>query len=300
MKFVSTFVVLSIFFIVSSSIYFSEAAAASTVVDQTIAVSTTGNRTIWTTSLYPGRSCAIIFVHGLLASSRYFINQYIEWNSNCSTVLFDLYGHGLSTGILAKTNVNVYVDDVTAVIKYTGAKTVVLAGWNYGAIAIQQYVRSTKDPKVIAMALISGFISAPNPYREGGDEVFVHALGLPAFTQGSLIAVAKSFFHPVPSTSLFMGGWQIAAGAALITNYKAVNQLALTNHSFVQNTFTKPVLVIYGTNDYIVNPTGYSSLASAYVNSTTVALSGASHACFFDSPDAFNTKFAGWLKGLKL
>jgi len=301
MKFISSFVVLSIFLIVSSSIYLSEAAASTaTVVQQAIAVSSTGNRTLWTTNLYPGRSCAIIFVHGIFASSRYFINQFQEWNSKCSTILFDMYGHGLSTGILAKTNANVFVDDVGAVIKYSKAKTVVLAGWNYGAVAIQQYVRATSDTKVIAMALISGFISAPNPYRDNGDQILIHALGLPAFTQGSLISVAKSLFYPFPTTQLFMGGWQIAAGAALITNYKAVNQLVLTNHSFVQNTFKKPVLVIYGTQDYIINPTGYAQLAKAYSNSTTVSINGSSHACFFTTPTEFNTDFQKWLNKLSI
>jgi len=299
MRFISPFVVLSLFLIVSSSIYLSEAASsASSVVQQTIAVSTTQNRTLWTTALYPGRSCAIIFIHGLFASSRYFVNQFIEWNSKCSTILFDLYGHGLSTGIVAKTNTNVFVDDLTAIIKYSQAKKVILAGWNYGAVAAQQYVRTTQDTKVVGMALISGFISAPNPYREGGDNIIIHALGLPSFTQGSLLSVAKGFFHPVSTNALFMGGWQIAAGSALETNYKAVNQLILTNHSFVQNSFLKPVLVIYGTNDYIVNPQGYSALAAAYNKSTLVAISGASHACFFDSPTQFNNQFAIWLKTL--
>jgi len=301
MKFISSFVVLSIFLIVSSSINLSEAAAAtSTVVQQSIAVSTTDNRTLWTTSLYPGRPCSIIFVHGIFSSSRYFINQFMEWNSKCSTILFDMYGHGLSTGILAKTDPNIFVDDVGAVIKYSKSKTIVLAGWNYGAVAVQQYVRATSDTKVIAMALISGFISAPNPNREGGDSALIHALGLPSFTQGSLISVAKSYLNPFATTQLFMGGWQIAAGAALITNYKAVNQIILTNHSFVQNNFKKPVLVIFGTDDYIVDPRGYQQLANAYSSSQLVQMNGSSHACFFDNPNLFNLDFQSWLKKLTI
>lgn len=267
--------------------------------DQTIALPTTGNRTLWTTALFPGRKCAIIFVHGLFGSSMYWNQQYLEWSSKCSTILFDLYGHGMSTGILSEKNPDVFVDDISAVVKFSRAKKIVLVGWSHGGLGVQQYTEQNPS-KVIGLCLVDSLIRSPNPYRLGKDQVIVHTLALIKFTQGSLISVAKALLDPIDPHALPMGNWEYATGSALMTNYRAVNQLVLTNISYINADFTKPVLIVYGTEDGILDSENWVALQNAYSNSEVVAIKGASHASFFDHPVEFNTAFASFIKKLSI
>jgi len=269
------FVVLSIF-LIGCFVDMSSAQLSS----QEISLPTSGNRTLWTNSLFPGRKCAIIFVHGLFGSSLYWNQQYVEWSTKCSTIVFDLYGHGQSTGILEKKNNEIFVDDISAVVKYSGASKLVLVGWSHGGLGVQQYTEANPS-KVIALVLVDSLIRSPNPYRLGGDQVIVHTLSLIKFTQGSLISVAKTLLSPTDPHSLPIGNWEYATGSALQTNYRAVNQLILTNISYVNANFTKPVLIVYGTEDSILDTENWVALQNAYTKSKTVAIEGASHASFF-------------------
>jgi len=267
--------------------------------DLTISLPTTGNRTLWTSAMFPGRKCAIIFVHGLFGSSMYWAHQYQEWSTKCTTIVFDLYGHGQSTGILAKKNNNVFVDDIATVVKFSKASKIILVGWSHGGLGVQQYTDSNPS-KVIALVLVDALIRSPNPYRLGKDQVIVHTLALIKFTQGSLISVAKALLSPTDPHSLPFGFWEYATGSALTTNYRAVNQLVLTNISFVNNNFKKPVLIVYGTEDAIIDTENWVALQSAYNNSKTVAINGASHASFFDHPEQFNVAFASFIDSLSI
>jgi len=288
------FVVFSIF-LIGCLVNLSSAQLA----EQTISLPTTGNRTLWTNALFPGRKCAIIFVHGLFGSSLYWNQQYIEWSSKCSTIVFDLYGHGQSTGILSKKNPNVYMDDISTVVKFSGAKKIILVGWSHGGLGVQQYTEENPS-KVIALCLVDSLIRSPNPYRLGKDQIIVHALALIKFTQGSLISVAKALISPTDPHSLPMGNWEYATGSALTTNYRAVNQLVLTNISYINAEFSKPVLIVFGTEDAILDAENWVALKNAYNNSETVAINGASHASFFDHPAQFNTAFANFVNKLSI
>lgn len=282
------------------SLYYLSAseAAKQNIAERSTFVKTSDNRTVYVSALKPFLSCAIVFVHGLLGSSQHWFNQYITWNEKCSTIVYDIYGHGLSTGILKNSDRGVLVKDIKAVLEWSQADKYVLVGHNYGGLAIQQYSYQTRDPKIRAMVLVDTFARNPNPYREGGDEPIISLLASSDFTQDEIVAAARVLINPAKPSTIPQPGWEIIAGSVLITDFAAANQIILTNHTFLDNSFSKPVLIIYGTLDTIANKQNWPELNKAYSNSQLVALKGASHSCFLEFPEQFNIKLQNFLDSI--
>jgi len=248
------------------------------------------NRTIHIAALKPFQDCAIIFIHGLFGSTTHWYYQYNLWSKKCSTVTFDIYGHGLSSGILVKNDPTVIVQDIKTVLAWTKAKKYVLVGHNYGGMGVQQYAITTKDPKMSAIVLVDSFARNPNPYREGGDQKIVELLAAQVFKQAAILEALEVLVSPAQPKDLPVKSWQNVAGAGLIANYRAVNQIILTNHSFLVNTVTTPVFIVYGTDDNIANKENWPEVKKAYQNSKLVPIQGGSHSPFLQLPVIFNGK----------
>jgi pimeloyl-ACP methyl ester carboxylesterase len=251
-------------------------------------IKTAQNRTLYVTALKPFKDCAIVFLHGLLASSQYWINQYQIWDDKCSTILYDMYGHGVSTGYLETPDDQVLVKDLQAVLLWSKAKKYVLVGHNFGGIAIQQYIKAKKDPKIAAMVLVDSFVGNPNPNREGGDGPILTLLASNVKRQQSIITAVQVFIKPAKPADIPQPGWEIIAGSGLITNYDAAAQIILTNSSFTSSNFTKPVLITFGTLDGISTAGSWADLHKSYKNSKLAPIEDASHTPFIQFPDQFN------------
>jgi pimeloyl-ACP methyl ester carboxylesterase len=291
--------------ILLSSSFFAEAAKSKTknknqgliIADRSEYVPTANNRSLWVSSLTPGKSCAIIFAHGLFESSQVWFNQYINWLPDCSTVIFDLYGHGLSTGILPKRDDSLQIKDLQTVINWTKATKIILVGHNYGGVGIQQYVqRYPDDKKIMGMALVDTFAVNPNPFRTGGDQAVINLLAATVFKQQDIIDCQLALINPATPNDLPAGAWEIFAGSGLLANNKAANQIILTNVSFVNSKFTKPVEIIYGTNDAIISTGNWEEMKKIYKNSKLSPLQGGGHSPHVQMPLQFNAALASYLK----
>jgi len=289
------FTLVAIFLVFAISLFSAEAA---TLAETSEYVPTVDNRTLYVSALKPFQSCAIIFLHGLLGSSQHWINQYQLWDDKCSTIVYDMYGHGLSTGFLTTSDPKVLVKDIEAVLKWSKAKKYVLVGHNYGGIGVQQYWITSKDPKLTAMVLVDSFARNPNPYREGGDQPIIKLLDSNVYKQKDIIEAIKVLINPAKPSDIPQPGWEVFAGSGLITNIDAANQIILTNHTFLINGYKKPVLIIYGTLDSIANKDNWPEMQKAYVGSKLVPIQGSSHSPFIQFPDQFNIQLQKFLDKL--
>jgi len=263
---------------------------ALSVASRTDFVTTYDKRSLYVSSLSPGKSCAIIFVHGLFESSDIWFQQYLNWHPNCSTVVYDSYGHGLSTGIKPKRDDTVQIKDLTAIMKWTKATNIILVGHNYGGVAIQQYVQKyPTDKRIVALSLVDTFARNPNPYRQGGDQPIISLLASNVYKQDAIIACQLALINPAEPHDLAIGAWEILAGSGLTTNLQAANQIILTNVSFVGSKFTKPVQILYGALDSIISPQNWNEMKSIYKNSQLNKILDGSHSPHLQTPAEFNS-----------
>jgi len=259
-------------------------------------IKTVDNRTLYVSALKPFSKCAIVFVHGLFGSSQHWYFQYKLWSNKCSTIVFDIYGHGLSKGILKKPDRNVLVKDLQAVLEWSKAEKYVLVGHNYGGVGIQQYATQRSDPKLVAMVLVDSFSRNPPPFREGGDQPIIYLLASKVFKQQDIIQAVRALINPANPQDIPLPGWPIFAGTGLTTNIVAANQIILTNHTFEINNFQKPVFVIYGSLDSIGSKNTFIELADIYRRSSIEAIEGGCHSSFVQYPEEFNFRLDRFLK----
>jgi len=263
-------------------------------------IQTTNNRSIYVIALKPFRSCAVIFVHGLMGTSQHWFYQYQQWAPNCSTIMFDMYGHGQSTGYINTKNGDpaVIVKDLISVLEWSKASSYVLVGHNYGGIGIQQYADSAKglaDSKLKALVLVDSFARNPNPYREGGDQAVVQLLASHVYKQSAIQKAVLALIIPYFPHDLPPRSWQILAGSGLITDIAAADQIINTNNTFLKNHFQKPVLIVYGTLDGIANKNNWPEIKAAYKNSEYAKIDKACHSPFLQMPAVFNAALQSFL-----
>jgi len=292
----SLFLILPIILLIFIFSHFSvDAAKEQPLAETSEFIKTIDNRTLYVSALKPFRKCAIVFSHGLFGSSQHWYFQYKLWDDKCSTIVYDGYGHGLSTGILKKTDRNVLVKDIQAVLKWSKAEKYVLVGHNYGGIGVQQYATQKSDSKLIGLVLVDTFARNPNPFREGGDQPIINLLASKVFKQQDIIAAVRVLINPANPYSIPLPGWTIFCGSGLLTNIVAANQIILTNHTFLINNFQKPVFIMYGTLDSIGNKENWPELQNAYRKSSLSAIEGGSHSSFVQFPEEFNHKLQKFL-----
>ncbi|MEJ1964673.1 MAG: alpha/beta hydrolase [Gammaproteobacteria bacterium] len=86
-----------------------------------------------------GKGPAIVFVHGMWASSRFFRKQMAALQQDFRVIALDLRGHGRSSMTLADHTVPSYARDLQAFIGKLGLKDFIGVGWSMGAFVWWDY-----------------------------------------------------------------------------------------------------------------------------------------------------------------
>lgn len=105
---------------------------------------------------------AVVFIHGLLGSR-------LNWEKQTSSpdlqryrlITYDLRGHGMSgkpADPQAYQDGRHYADDLSAVLKATGAKRPVLVGWSLGGVVMSNYLAAYGDANISGVMYVAGVI----------------------------------------------------------------------------------------------------------------------------------------------
>lgn len=87
-----------------------------------------------------GDGTPIVFLHGVMASHRYFDSQLTGLASEYQTVALDFRGHGRSEKTELGHTVAQYARDLHVFLEQLGLEDVVLVGWSMGALVSWDYV----------------------------------------------------------------------------------------------------------------------------------------------------------------
>ncbi|MFJ3460063.1 alpha/beta fold hydrolase [Achromobacter spanius] len=241
----------------------------------------------------------IVFVHGLLGS-------HLNWEAQLSSpalqgyrlITYDLRGHGLSgkpADAAAYTDGRRWADDLAAVIKATGARDPVVVGWSLGAAVTTNYLAAYGDAQIAGAVYVGGVIEldpkqiAPHPalYRD------MVSPDLKTHLDAERKFIGLCFAQP-PDGVTFQ---RLVANAALASfDMQAAVQSMTVAAARGLGSARKPVLLIYGAKDALVQPV--PSIARArelnpHVRSTVYAASG--HAPFMEEADRFNRDLAAFV-----
>ncbi|AVJ31043.1 alpha/beta fold hydrolase [Achromobacter spanius] len=241
----------------------------------------------------------VVFVHGLLGS-------HLNWGAQLSSpalqgyrlITYDLRGHGQSgkpVDAAAYTNGRRWADDLAAVIKATGAREPVVVGWSLGAAVTTNYLAAYGDAQIAGAVYVGGVIEldakqiAPHPalYRD------MVSSDLRTHLDAEREFIGLCFAQP-PDGITFQ---RLLANAAMASfDMQAAVQSMTVAAARGLGSARKPVLLIYGAKDALVQPA--PSIARArelnpHVRSRIYAASG--HAPFMEESDRFNRELAAFV-----
>ncbi|EJJ27651.1 alpha/beta fold hydrolase [Rhizobium sp. CF142] len=239
---------------------------------------------------------AIVFIHGLLGS-------HLNWDMQVSSpklqhyrlISYDMRGHGLSgkpDDAEAYRDGRRWADDLSAVLKATGAKKPVLVGWSLGGVVISNYLAAYGDDGIAAVVYVDGVIelnaalitSHPDVYAGmASDELKVHLDAVKTF-----LALC---FEIKPDTATFERLLSNAAMASW-TMTRTVPSMTVSAAEGLPKARV-PVLLLYGDKDVLVNVEPSIARARALnpaIQTKIYADSG--HAPFLEEAPRFNDDLA--------
>jgi non-heme chloroperoxidase len=240
------------------------------------------------------RGRAILFVHGTSQS-------WLTWRRQMSSdlandhrlVALDLRGHGQSDkpreGYADRL---LWADDILAVTRELHMEQPVLCGWSYGPIVILDYVREYGEDDIGGVSFVDGLT------KLGSDEALSvlspKMLSLvPGFfateaeeTVRSLTSLLRMCFVQEPSSEdlYLMLGYNVAVPPYV---RQALFSRSLNNDDLLP-TIRKPVLVVHGAQDPVVNPAIIDQYKASITHAQIQLMPGAGHAPFWDDAETFN------------
>jgi len=101
-----------------------------------------------------GKGQTIIFVHGVMMSSKFFYKQVPYFQENYRVITLDLRAHGNSTKVQNGHTVAQYAKDLKLFIEKLNLNDVILVGWSMGAFVLWDYVNQFGTENIKALTIV--------------------------------------------------------------------------------------------------------------------------------------------------
>jgi pimeloyl-ACP methyl ester carboxylesterase len=237
---------------------------------------------------------AIVFIHGLLGS-------HLNWDMQVGSpelqkyrlITYDLRGHGLSgkpEDAEAYHDGRRWADDLSVVLKATGAKRPVLVGWSLGGVVISNYLAAHGDDGIGGIVYLDGVIELNAALITSHPEVYA---GMASDDLRVHLDAVKTFlglcFEIKPDTATFE---RLLSNAAMASWIMTRTIPSMTVSAGLPGARV-PVLLLYGGKDALVNVEPSIARARALnpaIQTKIYPKSG--HAPFLEEPQRFNGDLA--------
>lgn len=237
----------------------------------------------------------ILFVHGFSACGLVWNKQmHSDLANDFRLVAMDIRGHGLSEKPRsAYGDVNLWADDVEAVITTLGLDRPVLTAWSYGGAIISDYIGVYGEARIAGTNWVGAVCRLGEPLLGGGfiGKRFLDiAAGLFSNDVEESATALRNFVpllvhdDPSPEDLYFLLGV-----ATIVPPHVREGLFARTvDNDAVVAGMRKPMLLTYGDQDAIVLPTMGQHLARVAKHAKLSLYPNVGHAPFWEAPERFN------------
>jgi non-heme chloroperoxidase len=239
-----------------------------------------------------GEGDAVVFVHGMMASSRFFAPQIAYFSDRRRVVVPDLRGHGESEKPPGGHTVSSYADDLHALLGELGVERPTLVGWSMGSMVGYEYLKRHGARSLAGLVIVD---QPPSDYAwpdyEFGfftPEVLDHTLEqLQTDPRGLTDLLVGLMLHdPDPTDVAWMTEEMLKTPASIATSI-LVSQTLKDYRPFLPE-IEVPTLVAFGGDDKLTSPAAGRYMAEHIPGASLALFENSSHAPFFEEPDAFN------------
>lgn len=235
-----------------------------------------------------GTGPVVIFLHGLLGSSKAWAFQFAGLSADYHVAAWDAPGYGASTPVDA--DIDAYVRVLHAFIGRYGDTRVALVGHSMGGTVASRY--AALYPEKIACLVLScthpGYgAPASAPASEKLEKRLRELTQIGREAYGRNRARDLLPFPDTPAAVLSYAA-QIAAETNPEGLRRASRMLQLADNRPLLPKITRPTLVLTGEKDQVVQPQLKADLLSLVPFTRHIDMPGLAHAPYFQAPDYYN------------
>ncbi len=243
-----------------------------------------------------GRGPAVVFIHGNSFSGLAFSRQFESpLGEKYRLVAIDLPGHGASAWAEdpgARYTMAAYAEVLSAAAGKLGLDDGVFVGWSLGGHIVLEASGALKKARGFMV-----FGAPPIGFPAPLEEAFLPNPATPAFFKSELSdeevrAMAASVLSPGASQvpGLFTSDIRRTDGRARVVIGKSLAEGKYRDEAEIAANLVKPLAVVHGAEDQIVNPSYLRSLKiPALWRGSVQTIAGAGHALQWEQPGPFNT-----------
>ena len=249
-----------------------------------------------------GEGRPVVFIHGVMMSSRFFDRQVAHVSRAARFVAPDMRGHGRSEKVLWGHTVENYAADLHELFDARAISRPVLVGWSMGAMVVWEYLKAFGQDDVSGVVIVDQPPSdwAFEDYEFGG----ITPELLAEFVSGIQMApeaVAEELAHlMVHEPSEETTAWvveEILQCPPAVASTILVNQTLRDYRSFLPE-IRVPTMVFFGGDDKMTSPRAGEWMASQIPGATLAVFERSSHIPFYEEAEAFNEALDAFVAGV--
>jgi pimeloyl-ACP methyl ester carboxylesterase len=247
-----------------------------------------------------GQGIPVLFVHGYPLNRQMWEPQVAALSSQARIITIDLRGHGESAAPLWFSTMDLFADDLNALLDHLSLNRAVVCGFSMGGYATFAFVRKypervqaliladTRPQPDTAEAKQNRFNAAQTAHQQGAKAIadgILPRLLTPASIEGNstLVAKVRAIVEATPVTGI------------------ASDLMALAERPDSQPTLAQinvPTLIIVGADDSLTPPADSQLMAERIANARLVTIPNAAHLSNMEEPEAFNRAVGEFLSTL--
>lgn len=246
-----------------------------------------------------GGGTAIVFLHGVLMSSRFFSEQQ-PLSDTYQLITLDFRGHGRSEKTDTGHTLPQYARDLEAFLDAQTLSDVVVVGWSMGSLVAWEYMRQFGTDR------LQGFVSVDQQPLDLEQEGYEHGVfdfadlsGLMELTQTDPHAVAQSFVDEMlvdePESVRQTLFDEITRVPPPIMNAILFDQ-SVRDYREVVPESDVPTLVCLGEDETMVENAGVEYVADTTPAAELERFSESGHCPFLEEPDRFNQAVSSFIE----
>ncbi|PVZ85959.1 alpha/beta hydrolase [Serratia sp. S1B] len=254
--------------------------------EQQIMATTQGNLSFRT----HGEGDTIIFLHGILGSSKAWAFQFAAFSPTHRVIAWDAPGYASSA--LVPADINAYEQMLHELIQTCTDGKVTLIGHSMGGTIASRYAARHPDKvKTLVLSCTHPGYGAPEtaPSSEKLEKRLKELAEIGREAYGKNRARDLLPFPDVPAAVLDYAA-EIAAETNLEGLRRATRMLQLANNRALLPQLKMPTLILTGEQDRVVQPQLKAELLALVPYTRHIEMPGLGHAPYFQAPDYYNTQ----------
>ncbi|WP_077624655.1 alpha/beta fold hydrolase [Sediminibacillus massiliensis] len=250
-----------------------------------------------------GEGKPVIFIHGVMMSSKFFYHQFAYFKENYRTITFDLRGHGDSSKVNHGHTVANYARDLKLLIEKLELKDVVLVGWSMGAFVAWDFINQFGTDNINGVVIVD---QSPSDYLWDGWEFGAFNFDTIKVVMQEIQEDQRMFnsdfiygmFKDKPSPKEYE--WileEMMKLPASIASTIVFNQTAVDYRGTLSNV-NVPALICFGRDDKFFPVAAGEYIQKKIPGSKLVPFEESSHCLFLEETNKFNHELDQFMKGL--